>query len=307
MTGGCGFLGSHVVKNLKNRGVNGNNLILFDIDNYNISEEKEVEKLFKDNSDIDIVIHLAGDVGGIEYNRKNPGSIIFNNIMMNTLIMEYSRRFNVEKFVGIGSVCSYPKYTPIPFKEENLWDGYPEETNAPYGLSKKVMLIQGQSYRQQYGFNAIHLLMINLYGPGDNFSLDNSHVIPALIRKFIEAKKEGRKEVIVWGTGEPSREFLYVEDAAEGILLATEFYDEPEPVNLGAGFEIKIKNLVNLIAELSGFEGTIKWDTTKPDGQPRRMLDTSRAKEKFNFQAKTDFKEGLKKTIEWYESSGLVK
>jgi GDP-L-fucose synthase len=237
--------------------------------------------------------------------RKHPGSIFYDNIMMDTLVIEKSRECNVNKFVGIGTVCSYPKFTPTPFKEDDLWNGYPEETNAAYGLSKKMMLVQTQAYREEYGFNGIHLLLVNLYGPYDDFNLETSHVIPALIRKFTDAVENNKKEVEVWGTGKASREFLYVEDAARGIILVTEKYNKPEPVNLGAGFEIKIKDLVELIAELTGFEGEVKWDTTKPDGQPRRCLDTSKAEREFGFRPRTDFRYGLRKTIDWYKEQRL--
>jgi GDP-L-fucose synthase len=249
---------------------------------------------------------LAGKGGGIGYNRRYPATLFYDNILMNTQLMEAARLEEVEKFVGIGTVCSYPKYTPVPFKEENLWNGYPEETNASYGLSKKIMLVQSQAYRQQYGFNSIHLLMVNLYGPRDNFDPESSHAIPALIKKMVDSKLEGRNEVVVWGTGKASREFLYVEDAAEGVLLATEKYNKPDPVNLGANREITIKELVDLIAQLVGYDGKIVWDTSKPDGQPRRCLDTSKAKKEFGFEARTDFKEGLKRTIEWYTTRYTV-
>ncbi|MCM8758631.1 MAG: GDP-L-fucose synthase [Candidatus Omnitrophica bacterium] len=302
ITGGYGFLGSRVVDILKK--IDSEiNLIVFRRKDFDLRKESDVERLFRNNSDIDLVIHLAGDVGGIGYNRAYPGEICFNNLMMNTLVMEYSRRYGVKKFVGIGTVCSYPKFTPVPFKEENLWDGYPEETNAPYGLAKKMMLVQGQAYRQQFGFNAIHLLMINLYGPEDNFDPENSHVIAALIKKFCEAKIKKQKKVILWGTGRASREFLYVEDAAEAIVLAAEKYNSPEPVNIGSGNEISIKDLANIVAKLTGFEGEIVWDTTRPDGQPRRCLDVSKAWNEFGFKAKTTFEEGLKKTINWYFNS----
>jgi GDP-L-fucose synthase len=249
----------------------------------------------------DIVIHLAAKVGGIGANRAHPGEFFYTNLIMGAQLMEEARLRNVEKFVAIGTVCSYPKFTPVPFREEDLWKGFPEETNAPYGLAKKMLLVQAQAYRREYGFNAIFLLLVNLYGPGDNFNPQTSHVIPALIRKCVEARDEGIRRVVVWGSGKASREFLYVEDAAEGIALATERYDKPEPVNLGAGFEITIKDLVSLITRLTGFKGHIEWDTTKPDGQPRRCLDTSRAEREFGFKAKTGFEEGLKKTILWYE------
>jgi len=257
--------------------------------------------------DMDIVIHLAARVGGIGFNRKYPATLFYDNAIMGIQLMEAARRENIEKFVAIGTVCAYPKYTPVPFKEEDLWNGYPEETNAPYGLAKKMLLVQSQAYRQQYGFNSIYLLPVNFYGPRDNCDLESSHVIPALIRKFTDAVRNNKKGVEVWGTGKVSREFLFVEDAAEGILLATEKYNKPEPVNLGAGFEIKIKDLVELIAELTGFEGEIGWDTTKPDGQPRRCLDVSKAKKEFGFEAKTDFREGLERTIRWYKNECLTK
>jgi GDP-L-fucose synthase len=239
-------------------------------------------------------------VGGIGVNREKPGEFFYDNLMMGALLMEQARQFGVEKFVSIGTVCAYPKFTPIPFKEDDLWNGYPEETNAPYGLAKKMLLVQGQAYRQQYGFNAIYLLPVNLYGPGDNFDPHSSHVIPALIKKCVDAIERGERQIVAWGSGSASREFLYVEDAAQAIMMATQRYDQPEPVNLGSGMEITIRNLLELIAELTGFEGEIIWDTSQPDGQPRRSLDTSRAKQAFGFQAQTDFREGLRKTIDWY-------
>ncbi|MCX7704687.1 MAG: GDP-L-fucose synthase [bacterium] len=299
ITGGYGFLGSRVVNILRNINCNVQ-LILFRRKDFDLRKESDVERLFKNNKEIDIVIHLAGDVGGIGYNRAYPGEICFNNLMMNTLVMEYSRRYKVKKFVGIGSVCSYPKFSPIPLKEENLWNGYPEETNAPYGLAKKMMLVQGQAYHQQFGFNGIHLLMINLYGPGDNFDPENSHVIAGLVRKFCEAKINEKNSVMLWGTGKASREFLYVEDAAQAIVLAAEKYNSPEPVNIGSGKEITIENLAHMIAKLTDFRGEIIWDTSKPDGQPRRCLDVSRAEREFGFRAKTSLEEGLKRTIDWY-------
>jgi len=260
-----------------------------------------VKRLYND-AQPDIVIHLAAVVGGIGANQANPGKFFYDNLMMGVQMMEQGRLLGVEKFVAIGTVCAYPKYIPIPFKEEDFWNGYPEETNAPYGLAKKMLLVQAQAYRQQYGFNAIYLLPVNLYGPGDNFSPESSHVIPALIKKCVDAVEKGEDKIVVWGTGEVSREFLYVEDAAEGIVLATEKYNQPEPLNIGAGFEVKIKDLVELIARLAGFRGKIEWDTTRPDGQPRRRLDVSRAEKELGFKAKTDFTEGLRKTIEWYRS-----
>jgi GDP-L-fucose synthase len=297
ITGGAGFLGAHVVKKLRDRGCRW--ISAPRSKDYNLVDMEAVKRLYQDTKP-DIVIHLAARVGGIGANMKNPGGFFYENLMMGVQMMEQGRLAGIEKFVAIGTVCAYPKFTPVPFKEEDLWNGYPEETNAPYGLVKKMLLVQSQAYRQQYGFNSIYLLPVNLYGPGDNLDPESSHVIPALIKKCIDAIKEGKKRIVVWGTGKPTREFLYVEDAAAGIVLATEKYNKGEPVNLGAGFEISIKDLVELICELSGFKGKIEWDTSKPDGQPRRLLDTSRAKQEFGFEAKTDFREGLKKTIEWY-------
>jgi GDP-L-fucose synthase len=255
---------------------------------------------------IDLVIHLAANVGGIGYNRAYPGTLFFDNAVMGIQLMEAARQAGVGKFVAVGTVCAYPKFTPVPFMESELWNGYPEETNAPYGIAKKVLLVQAQAYRAQYGFNAIYLLPVNLYGPGDNFDVESSHVIPALIKKMVDAKAKGEKKVVVWGSGEASREFLYVEDAAEGIVLASEKYDEPDPVNIGAGFEIKIKDLVSLISKLTDFNGQIVWDANKPDGQPRRMLDTSKAASKFGFKAKTSLEDGIRKTIEWYRRTSKV-
>jgi len=299
VTGGAGFLGSFLVEKLKGKGVKEESIR---IPRSRDTDLRYWENCVKAVKDIDIVIHLAARVGGIGFNRKYPATLFYDNAMMGIQMMEVARQEGVEKFVAIGTVCAYPKFTPVPFKEKNLWDGYPEETNAPYGLAKKMLLVQSQAYRQQYGFNSIFLLPVNLYGPRDNFDLESSHVIPALIRKFVEAVENNKKEVEVWGTGKASREFLYVEDAAEGILLAAERYNKPEPINLGAGFEIKIKDLVELIAELTGFEGEIRWDTSKPDGQPRRCLDTSKAKREFGFEAKIDFREGLGRMIEWYKN-----
>ena len=297
VTGGAGFLGSFVVEKLKEKGVDEKHI--------RVPRSKDMdlrgwENCVEVTKDIDIVIHLAARVGGIGFNRKYPATLFYDNAVMGIQMMEAAREGGVEKFVTVGTVCAYPKFTPVPFKEEDLWNGYPEETNAPYGLAKKMLLLQSQVYRQQYSFNSIYLLLVNLYGPRDNFDLESSHVIPALIRKFIEAVENNKKEVEVWGTGEASREFLYVEDAARGIILATEKYNKPAPVNIGAGFEMKIKDLVELIAELTGFSGAIRWDTSKPDGQPRRRLDISKAKREFGFDAKTDFREGLRKTVEWY-------
>ena len=299
VTGGAGFLGSFVVEQLAKKGI--------DQDRIRVPRSREMdlrewEHCLESVKNIDIVIHLAANVGGIGYNRKYPGTLFFDNCMMGIQLMEAARREEVKKFVAIGTVCAYPKYTPVPFKEEDLWNGYPEETNAAYGLAKKMLLVQAQAYRQQYGFNAVYLLPVNLYGPRDNFDPEKSHVIPALIRKMIDAKIKGENNVVVWGTGEASREFLYVEDAAEAIVLATERYDEPDPLNIGANFEIKMKNLAEMIARFTGFDGKVTWDKSKPDGQPRRMLDTSKAKEKIGFTSKTSLEEGLKKTIRWYEN-----
>jgi GDP-L-fucose synthase len=300
VTGGAGFLGSFVVEKLIERGVSKENI--------RVPRSRELDLRKWENcvravEGMDVVIHLAARVGGIGYNRKYPATLFYDNAIMGIQLMEAARLAEVEKYVAIGTVCAYPKFTPVPFKEEDLWNGYPEETNAPYGIAKKIQLVQAQAYRQQYGFNAIFLLPVNLYGPRDNFHLEHSHVIPALIRKMVDARIEGRDEIVVWGTGKPSREFLYVEDAAEGILLATERYNKPDPVNLGSGMEITIRDLVNLIAELTGYDGKITWDTSKPDGQPRRCLDVSRAEREFGFKAKTDFREGLKRTIQWYEEN----
>jgi len=298
VTGGKGFLGRHVVQELRQRGANK----IF-IPEYPVYDLRRLSDCKKAVEGQDIVIHLAAKVGGIGLNLEKPGELFYDNAIMGIQLMEEARKAGVKKFVTIGTICSYPKFTPVPFKEENLWDGYPEETNAPYGLAKKMLLVQGQAYRQQYGFNAIYLLQVNLYGPGDNFDPKSSHVIPALIRKIYEAKKSGADHIVVWGTGKPTREFLYVEDAARGIVLATEKYNKPEPVNLGSGFEISIKDLVSLIAELMNFKGKIIWDKTRPDGQPRRKLDVSKAYREFGFKAEVSFEVGLKKTIEFYEKS----
>jgi len=300
VTGGAGFLGSHLIEKLKQRGCG--DIFVPVIEKYDLVDKDSIIRMYKDSKP-DIVIHLAAIVGGIGANMANPGKYFYDNLMMGTQLIEQGRLAGIEKFVAIGTICAYPKFTPVPFKEEDLWSGYPEETNAPYGLAKKMMLVQSQAYRQQYGFNSIFLLPVNLYGPRDNFDLSSSHVIPALIRKFVEAKQRGDKSITAWGTGNASREFLYVEDAAEGILLAAEKYNKSDPVNLGAGFEIKIKDLVELIKELTGFKGEVIWDSSKPDGQPRRMLDVSRAQKEFGFKAQATFEEGLKKTIEWYKSN----
>lgn len=297
ITGGEGFLGRYVLAELKRHEVG--HIFVPGHREHDLTQINDVIRAYRD-SQPRIVIHLAAKVGGIGINREKPGEFFYDNLMMGVQLMEQARQAGVEKFVSIGTVCAYPKFTPVPFKEDDLWNGYPEETNAPYGLAKKMLLVQGQAYRQQYGFNAIYLLPVNLYGPGDNFDPRSSHVIPALIKKCVDAIDRGDRQIVAWGTGSASREFLYVEDAARAIVLATEQYDQPEPVNLGSGMEITIKNLLELIAELTGFQGEIIWDSSKPDGQPRRSLDTSRAKETFDFQAQTDFRAGLKKTIEWY-------
>ena len=333
VTGGGGFLGSFVVEKLQERGCK--DIFVPRSRDYDLVEMNAVKRLYRDAKP-DTVIHLAARVGGIGANRENPGKFFYDNLMMGVQMVEVGRQEGIEKFVAVGTVCAYPKLTRVPFHEEDIWNGYPEETNAPYGLAKKMLLVQAQAYRQQYGFNAIYLLPVNLYGPRDNFDPESSHVIPALIRKCLEAinETEGRgvrsegkvprfsslqppsknnvlpppstlhpPTITVWGTGKATREFLYVEDCAEGILLATEKYNKPDPVNFGAGFEISIKDLVDLITKLTGFEGEVLWDTSKPDGQPRRMLDVSRAEKEFGFKAETDFEEGLRKTIEWYIST----
>jgi GDP-L-fucose synthase len=300
VTGGAGFLGSVVVAKLKARGVPEKSIRVPRSAKSDLRKWVNCEKAVKG---IDVVLHVAGKGGGIGANRAAPGDMFYDNAAMGIQLMEAARQKGVKKFVTVGTICSYPKFTPVPFMENDLWNGYPEETNAAYGLSKKMLLVQGQAYRAQYGFNSIHLLMVNLFGPGDDFDPKTSHVIPALIRKFDDAAEKRSGKVEVWGSGKASREFLFVDDAAEGILLAAEKYDSPEPVNIGAGFEMTIKELVNLIGELTGFKGEIVWDTSKPDGQPRRMLDTTRARDEFGFVAKTKFRDGLKATIEWYRQN----
>jgi len=297
LTGGAGFLGSHIVEQLQQRGVRNNQLFIPRSRELDLRKWENCVKAVKGR---DIVIHLAGKVGGIGFNQKYPGELFYDNAMMGIQLIEAARQEGVEKCVIIGTVCAYPKFTPVPFSEDELWNGYPEETNAPYGLAKKMLLVQCQAYREQYGFNAIYLLPVNLYGPRDNFNPESSHVIPALIKKFIEAVQEKKPVVEIWGTGSASREFLYVGDAARAIVLATERYNKPDPVNLGAGQEISIKDLVTIIKKYTGFTGNIHWDTTKPDGQPRRCLVTSRAKEEFGFVAQVPFEEGLKRTVAWY-------
>ncbi len=296
VTGGAGFLGSYVVEKLRGRGCP--NIFVPRSQKYDLRDRDAIIRLYGD-ANPQVVIHLAAVVGGIGANRANPGRFFYDNAIMGIQLMEYARQFGVEKFVEVGTVCAYPKFAPVPFKESDLWNGYPEETNAPYGLAKKMMLVQAQAYRQQYDFNAIYLLPVNLYGPGDNFDLHTSHVIPALIRKLIEAKGEGRDEVVLWGDGSPTREFLYVEDAAEGILLATERYSGAEPINLGSGEEISIKELAQMIAQEVGYTGRFMWDTTQPNGQPRRCLDVTSAKEFFGFQASHPLRAGVKKTVTW--------
>ncbi len=302
VTGGAGFLGRCVVKELVGRGCQ--NVFVPRSRDYNLVDERAVKRLYKDAKP-DIVIHLAAVVGGIGANSENPGKFFYDNLMMGVQMMEQGRQHNIEKFVAVGTVCAYPKFTPVPFREESLWNGYPEETNAPYGLAKKMLLVQSQAYRQQYGFNSIFLLPANLYGPGDNFDPKVSHVIPALIKKVFDAKERGEQRIVVWGTGKASREFLYVDDAAKGIVLATEIYNKSDPVNIGVGFEVSIRELAELICKLTQFDGEIEWDTSKPDGQPRRMLDTQRAFQEFGFKANTRLEDGLKRTIEWYQDEIL--
>jgi len=300
VTGGAGFLGSYVVEKLRARDCQ--QIFVPRKKDYDLVQGDAVRRLYADTKP-DLVIHLAAIVGGIGANRANPGRYLYDNLMMGTQLIEQARQHGVAKFIALGTICAYPKFTPVPFKEDDLWHGYPEETNAPYGLAKKMMLAQSQAYRQQYGFNSIFLLPVNLYGPRDNFDPESSHVIPALIRKCVEAMDAGQNHITCWGTGQATREFLHAADCAEGIVLAAERYNQPEPVNLGAGFEISIQDLAEKIARLSGFTGRIEWDPTKPDGQPRRYLDVTRAKREFGFEAKISFDEGLKQTIEWYKQS----
>jgi len=298
VTGGAGFLGSFVTARLQALGAH---VFVPRSSQYDLTQEAAVDRLYRDHSP-DIVVHLAAAVGGIGANRENPGRFFFENAAMGLHLIEYARRVNLGKFVCMGTICAYPKFSPVPFREQDLWDGYPEETNAPYGIAKKMLLVMLQGYRQQYGLNGVYLLPVNLYGPGDNFDPRSSHVIPALISKCVEAQERGDREIVVWGTGRATREFLYVEDCADAVVRATLHYNDPEPVNIGAGFEISIRELVELIARETGFTGDIRWDTTKPDGQPRRMLDVSRAEERFGFKAKVSFEEGLRRTVAWYRA-----
>jgi GDP-L-fucose synthase len=303
VTGGAGFLGHFVTEKLKAYGVE---IFVPRSHEYNLIEKSDIIRML-DDSQPDLVIHLAAVVGGIGHNQKNPGKFFYDNLMMGVQLIEQSRLHGVKKFLATGTVCAYPKFTPVPFKEDDLWNGYPEETNAPYGLAKKMMLVQSQSYREQYGFNSIFVLPANLYGPGDNFDLETSHVIPALVHKCVEARRSGAGFIEVWGSGSVSREFLYVEDCAEGIVKAAAMYNERDPVNLGNGREVVIKDLVEMIARLTGIEGEIRWQRDKPDGQPRRQLDTRRAFEKFGFQAQTSLEQGLRQTIDWYEATSRAR
>ncbi len=300
ITGGAGFLGSHLQAKLRNYGAK--ELFIPTYPEYDLVKSEDIARLY-DDARPDIVIHLAAKVGGIGANREKPGEFFYDNLMMGVQLLHQAWQRGIEKFVAIGTICAYPKYTPIPFKEEDLWNGYPEETNAPYGLAKKMLLVQSQGYRQQYGYNSIYLLPVNLYGPGDNFNPASSHVIPALIKKCVDAREAGETEIVAWGDGSPTREFIYVEDAAEAITLATIRYNDSQPVNIGSSFEISIKELTELVAKFTGFTGAIRWDTSKPNGQPRRKLDTSRAKEYFGFESHTNFEDGLKRTIAWYEAN----
>lgn len=298
VTGGSGFLGSHLVDHLREKGAGG--IYVPRKAQYDLRLPENVTRLYSDFPDATMIIHLAATVGGIGANREHPGVFFYDNIMMGTLLMEHARRNEIPKFVGIGTICEYPKFTPVPFREEDLWNGYPEETNAPYGLVKKMLLVQGQAYRQEFGYNAIHLMPTNLYGPGDTFDATRAHVIPDLIRKMDEARRSHSPYVTLWGDGTPTREFVYVKDAARGIVLAAERYNGDAPVNIGSGMEISIRDLATKIAALVGFEGEIRWDTEKPNGQPRRNVDVSRAQNEFGFQATTDFDTGLRETVEWY-------
>ena len=302
VTGGAGFLGSFVLEGLKRRECPEENIFVPTVEQYDLTQIEDIRRMYDDGKP-DLVIHLAAVVGGIGANRENPGRFFYENLMMGVQLLHEGYERGIEKLVAIGTICAYPKFAPVPFKEDDLWDGYPEETNAPYGLAKKMLLVQSQAYRQQYGFNSIFLLPVNLYGPRDNFHPSSSHVIPALIKKCIDAIEAEEKQIVVWGDGSPTREFIHARDAAEGILLATERYDSSEAVNIGAGFEISIKDLTELIAREAGFSGELVWDTTKPNGQPRRMLDTSRARERFGFEAQTSFVDGIRETIAWYRQA----
>jgi GDP-L-fucose synthase len=302
VTGGGGFVGSHLVGRMRREGLEP---FVARRRDYDLTRREDAERLFAEARP-DLVVHLAAEVGGIGANRDNPGRYWYANLMMGANVLELARLNGTAKVVTLGTICEYPKHTPVPFREEDLWNGYPEETNAPYGIAKKAILVGAQTYRAQYGLHAIHLLPVNLYGPGDNFELETSHVIPALIRKTIEAQERDEPEIVLWGDGSPTREFLFVEDAVEAILLAAEHYDDPEPVNLGSGEEIAIRDLAGLVAELTGFSGEIVWDTSKPNGQPRRRLDVSRAEERFGFRARTPFREGLERTIAWYRAHAPV-
>ncbi len=300
LTGGSGFLGTHLQTRLKELGAN---VIAPSHNDYDLVKGDDVRRFYADNPGVDIVIHLAAKVGGIGANREHPGSFMYDNLMMGVQLMHEAYLAKIPKFVALGTVCAYPKFTPVPFKEEDLWNGYPEETNAPYGLAKKMMLVQSEGYREEYGFNSIFLLPVNLYGPNDNFDPNSSHVIPALIKKCVDAVESGASEIEVWGTGKASREFLYVDDAVDGIVLAAEKYDSSKPVNLGSSFEITIKDLIDIIVKETGFKGEIKWDASKPDGQPRRKLDVTRAEIEFGFKSQVTFEEGLRKTIAWYREN----
>jgi GDP-L-fucose synthase len=304
LTGGSGFLGTHLIGQLKELGAD---IAAPTHAEYDLVNGDQVRKFYADNPATDIVIHLAAKVGGIGANREHPGSFMYDNLMMGVQLMHEAYKAQIPKFVALGTVCAYPKHTPVPFKEEDLWNGYPEETNAPYGLAKKMMLVQSQGYREEYGFNSIFLLPVNLYGPGDNFDPASSHVIPALIKKCVDAIENGDDEIVVWGTGTASREFLFVNDAVEGILLAAQNYDASDPVNLGSSFEVTIKDLVDIIVKASGFEGKVSWDSSKPDGQPRRKLDVTTAEKAFGFKSHTTFEDGLKMTIDWYREHGTQK
>lgn len=300
VTGGAGFLGSFVQQTLRERGAT--EIFVPHIEDYDLTQIEDIHRMLRDSKP-DVIIHLAALAGGIGANRARPAEFFYTNLMMGVPLMHAAWERGVEKFVAIGTICAYPKFSPIPFKEENLWNGYPEETNAPYGLAKKMLLVQAQAYREQYDFNAIYLLPVNLYGPRDNFNLETSHVIPALVRKMVEAQQRGDDQVVLWGDGSPTREFFYAGDAARGIVLSAERYNGSEPINLGAGMEISIKDLAELVARHTGFEGQLVWDTSKPNGQPRRALDVSRAKEYFGFQAQMPFEEGLRRTVEWFKEN----